>query len=239
MGSLFLKVLAAGDIATVLARANAKIAAFAESISVPAFIFYVLGAVLAVGAGFLGYKLIKLLVSLSFTVVGYALGEELYLLVAGYFKLESFDWLAYVAGAVVAILFFFLAFKKFSYAFCAVMGVVGFMLGFFYVHDVSLALGCGIVLALVCMFMIRPAFILLTSGGGAFVAVSMVSALLPDVSYLKLNEGYIGLLVALGLTVLFVLVQVLTTHGDAKKENAKTAAAPAPKRRVKRRIIEA
>ena len=101
------------DLLALLESFTESLTQLAESLSVAAWIPFAVALVLAVILGQAGYRLIKLVTSLSLGAVGYFLGELLFALVRTRAP-EAPCWLIYVFGGVAAILFFALAFAKFS-----------------------------------------------------------------------------------------------------------------------------
>ncbi len=206
------------DLFSLLSNLTTALNDGAAALGIPALVFQIAALVLAAVVGIFGYKLIKLLTAVAAGVVGYYLvGAELYFLVCSWFNLTLPDWAVYIPAAVFAILFFFLAFKKFSYTFYTVMGIIGVVLTYFYSQNILLAIGGGLFLALLAMYMIRFAFVLLTSLAAGFVGVSVLSAVLPDVAILKISlENWIGIAIAGGVALVFIIIQMIITRNDQK-----------------------
>ncbi len=207
------------DLLTLLSNATDAINEFAEGFGIPAFLFYIIGLVLAVGVGILGYKLIKLLSALIVAVAGYYLvGGELYFLLVDWMGLELSEWLVYIPAAIFGVIFFFIGFKKFSYAFFALMALIGYALTYFYTEVTLLAIGAAILLAFVCMYMVRFSFIVLTSFAAGMVSVACLSALLPDIIFFQMAyDNLIGVLIAVGVALIFAIIQLVITRNDGEK----------------------
>lgn len=181
--------------------------------------FLIIAALLALTVGVFGYRLIKLVSAVGFAAVGYTVGSALFrflLLQEGMAELP--EWLVYVCGGVLALLFFFLGFKKFTYvlfalAYTLFSGVIWDLTG-----EALLAMGGALILAMVCVFIVRVACVLITSFVGSFLAVGCIGTVLPlvvntetDMTFLLVNhpENDFGLIVAAGLGVIFAVLQFL------------------------------
>ncbi len=188
----------------------------AAALGIPALVFQIAALVLAAVVGIFGYKLIKLITAVAAAAAGYFIGAELYTLVCSWFSFNFPEWVIYIPAAVCALLFFFLAFKKFSYTFYTVMGLIGFVLAYFYTQNLVISIGGALFLALLSMFVIRFAFVLLTSVVAGVVGVTMVSAILPDVAILKISlDNWIGFAIAGGAALVFIIIQMLITRNDS------------------------
>ena len=205
------------DLFALLAKLTDGLTTGAEGMGIPPMVFYIVGLVAALAVGVLGYKIIKLLTAAAAAFVGYYfVGAELYFQIAEWLELDLPLWVPYIPAAIFGVLFFFLAFKKFSYAFYTVMALVGFILTYFYFKNVVLAIGGAILLALLCVCVLRIAFILLTSVVAAFVAVEMVAALVPTVELLQLSyTNLLGFAVVGVAALVFVVLQLIITRKDA------------------------
>ena len=225
------------DIVTVLSSLNDQITKWAEQLTVPAIAFYIAGIALAVIVGFFSFKLIKLLLGAGMAAVGYYIGGYGFFYIADLFKLELPDFAAYIAGGVIALLFFILAFKKFSHAMFVLMGIIGYVVTSFYVDNLFLEIGGAILLAFLSMFFIRLAFILLTSVPAGLLVVSFLSQILPDVAVLNLSEGWIGLAIAGGVALVFTVVQLIITRKDTVHLPAVKVIVKNAGKRRRRRVV--
>ena len=150
--------------------------------------------------------------AVGFAAVGYVVGSAIFdflLLQEGMETLPAF--LTYVIGAVLALLFFFAGFKKFHFVLFSAAYTVGysFVWGFF--GDRMVALGGALLLAILCVTIVRISVVLLSSLTGSLVAVTLIGAMLPaDVTMMQMqSENDFALVLALGLTLIFALVQFL------------------------------
>ena len=225
------------DIVTVLSSLNDQITKWAEQLSVPAIAFFIAGIALAAIVGFFSFKLIKLLLGAGMAAIGYYIGGYGFFYIADLFKLELPDFAAYIAGGIVALLFFLLAFKKFSHAMFVLMGVIGYVVTSFYIDNTFLEIGGAILLAFVSMFLIRFAFIVLTAFPAGMLVVSFLSAILPDVALLDLSEGWIGLAIAGGVALVFTVVQLIITRKDTVHLPAAKLIAKNTGKRRRRRVV--
>lgn len=232
LGSIFVKIIEAGNVGAVLDMINVKLGLIAETLKLPAILFFILGAAVAIFVGVCGYKYIKLLSSIFFGLIGYAIGSELFYVAKTHFAWEKLpDACVYIAGVLVLALFAFLAYKKFSYALFGVMGVAGFVVFYFIIPNISIAIAGAIAIALLSMFFIRYAFIILTSLGSGFVLLSMMHGIAPNISLLNVTEGYVGLFLALVASLIFVAIQFYISRKEAAKHKG-------PKRVKIRRIFD-
>lgn len=189
----------------------------AESLSVATWIPFAVVLVLAVILGQAGYRLIKLVTALSLGVVGYFLGEPLYALLCTRVP-EAPEWLIYAFGGAVAILFFALAFAKFSYAWYGIAALFGYVLlqqllpsGY-----KLLSAGGALLFAFLGVCLVRAVFILVTSLLASGVAVTCLGAIFPQQSVLQLGEHWGACAILLGLALLFAVIQFATNR--KKKE---------------------
>ncbi len=198
--------------------ATGTIGQIAEGIGLSASIFYIVGLLLAVGIGVFGYKLIKLLLALIAAGIGYYLvGVQLYNLFVQMTGLQLVGMLAYVPAIIFAVLFFFIGFKKFSYAFYTIMALIGFLITYVFTQAIFLAVGGAVLLALLCMFMVRVSFILLTSLAAGFISVLCLHGMLPNILLFDMAfDNMIGVLVALGVSLIFAIVQLIITRNDGE-----------------------
>ena len=211
---------------------NVKLGLIAETVKLPAILFFLLGAALAIFVGVCGYKYIKLLSTILFGLIGYTIGSELFYVVKAHFAWEKIpNACAYIVGILVLALFAYLAYKKFSYALFGVMGVAGFVVSYFIIPNVSIAIAGAIGIALLSMFFIRYAFIILTSLGSGFVLLSMLHGIAPNVSLLNVTEGYVGLFLALVASLIFVAIQFYISRKEVDKRKG-------PRRMKKRRVFD-
>lgn len=232
LGSIFVQIVKAGGVGAVLEMINVKLGMIAESLKLPAMLFFLLGAALAIFVGVCGYKYIKLLSTILFALIGYAVGFEFFHLVKAHFAWEKLpNVLAHVVGLLILALFAYLAYKKFSYALFGIVGIVGFILSYFVIHSVFFAVAGAIGVALLSMFFVRYAFIVLTSLCSGFVLISMMHGIAPSVSLLNISKGYVGLLLALVVSLIFAVIQIAISNKEINKNKG-------PKRMKKRRTFD-
>jgi hypothetical protein len=200
------------DLYTVLSYINEKVCALAERLSIGSWILFLLGMAVAAVIGFYGYKLIKLVMAAGLGFVGYIVGNALAELLG-----ESFTWLptwsGYLFGAIIAVLFLFLAYIKFSYVLFAASGIAGYIITLFYFENSALALGGAVLLAILSVTFIRTVFILASGFSCGMLFVGCLSQLLPKVEFLQLREGeWVSLILALGLAAVFAVVQFVNNR---------------------------
>lgn len=153
---------------------------------------------------FAGYPLFRLLLVVTGAVFGFLYGPEL--LVA--FGVQPEPWLAWLTGAAVAVLVALLAWQLFGMALFLWGFFTGYGVGFAFIDNVFIALGAGLVVALLALALGRTAVILLTSLVGAWLLVNLTLQLigaeypLPAGDVMLAPWGY-GALVALALIGIF------------------------------------
>ena len=208
----YIDKLSSKDVYQVLDALNGRIADWASSLSVSAVLLFAAGLVLAWIMGLAGYRLIKLIMGLSFGTIGYLVGTACFSLLA-----EKWTWLpawgVYVLGGLAAIVFLCLAFVKFSYAMFVSFALAGYCMTLFYIGDAMIALGGGILLAMLSVFMVRVVFIPTCSFLCGFLSISFLSQLLPKAEWLQLKDGnWLSLCCAIGLSVIFAVLQFVVNR---------------------------
>lgn len=174
---------------------------------------FIAGTVLAVIVGLLGYRLIKIFMGLFIGLVGYLAGVELffYLRATTSVIAPAPEWISYVVGAFLAVMFMALGFSKFSYAVFVLYALIGFnFLNYYLPNHFLLAMAGAVVLALLSTLVIRFSFVLISSAIGGFAAVMYLAALLPKVRFLHLGAEPFAVWVAVGIAVFFFTFQYAT-----------------------------
>lgn len=225
------------DIVTVLSSLNDQISKWADQFKVSNLVFFIAGIALATIIGMFSFKLIKLLLGAGMATVGYYIGGFGFFYIVDLFKLKVPDFGAYIAGGLLALLFFIFAFNKFSHAMFVLMGVIGYVVTAFYIDNLFLELGAAILLAFLSVFFLRLAFILLTAVPAGLLIVSFLSVILPDVAFLKLGEGWIGFAIAGGIAFLFTVIQLLITRKDVVSFAVAKPSKMSMEKRRRRRVI--
>ncbi len=219
----FFSGMANKDLFQLLSDMTGALEDLAEAFKLAPMIFYIAGLVLAAVIGVFGYKLIKLITAVVAGVIGYYfVGAELYFLLTDLFKLKDLpEWAVYIPAAVFGLLFFALAFKKFSYTFYTAMGLIGFAVTYFYTANALLSIGGAFLLALICMYVVRFSFVILTSVFAGFAGVALLSAVLPDLNILRLSYDNLAAVgIAAGISLLFVIIQLIITRRDGEAAEA-------------------
>ena len=231
MNSMFIEFLGAGNVPKALVWATEKLSAFAASIKIPDMVLFALGALIALLVGVIGYKCVKLFSAACFGVGGFAAGYALFSVVNTKFELDAPKFVGVIIGLVLLAVLGYLAYKKFAYALFGVIGFAIFVFAYFVYPNYLLAVAAGILAALISTYCVRLAVIVITSFFGGFTVVAMVSAMVPWVKVFNFNQGIISKLIALGVFVIFAIVQFATTHSKKKAEG--------PKRVKIRRVFDA
>ena len=104
---------------------------------------------------------------------------------------------------------------------------------YLFVPNYIVAAAVGVVVAMVAMYFVRWAFVIITSCAAGAVLMAILSAMAPTVGILQLS-GVVGKVLAILAALIFVSVQITST----KKEGAKKVGGGT--RRVKiRRVFDA
>ena len=197
---------------SVMGDLVASLKEIAVDINIAEGAVFVAAILFALTAGVFGYRLLKFICAAGFAAVGYVVGSALFdflLLQEGMADLPPF--LTYVIGGVVAVLFFVLGFFRFRFVLFAAAYTIGynFIWGFF--GDRMLALGGALLLAILCVIIVRVSVILLSSFLGSFVAVTLIGQMMPaDVTMIQIqSENDFAFILALGVGLIFALLQFL------------------------------
>ena len=237
MGSIFFDILESGGIPEALNLLAEKWSSFGAGINIPTTVMLVLGAVIAVLVGSLGYKYIKLTATAVFAIAGFGIGKAFFEAAKEHWSLQLPDLVGTLVGVALLVLLGYLAYKKFAYALFGVACFAGFVVAFLIYPNYLLAVAAGVIVAMVSMYFVRYAFIAITSLGGGFVLIAMVSAIAPQISMLKLNEGFMGKLLAVVASLIFVAIQISLTGGVVRGKDPFKKSGP---KRVKiRRVFDA
>lgn len=192
---------------------NNTLSDLAAKFSVDVRILFGVGIGLALIVGLFGYKMIKLLLSLSFAAVGYSAGTQLFLFLGS--KISGLpEWAEYVCGGVLALLFLCMSFAKFSYVWfgsAVLMGGVAASL-FIPAEYPLLILGAALVIGLISVMLIRTMFVLTTSFGAGLLCVNFAFGLLPSMNWLNLQSSNYALWIAVAIAVVLALVQFATNR---------------------------
>ena len=200
-------------ITTMLDGLNKSISDFAAEIVINPAILFGIGIAVAAIIGLFGYKMIKLLLSLSMAYLGYGIGVEVYKLLAE--KTTGVpEWMTYVCGALLAVLFLCLAFAKFSYIWFGCATVLGFAVMSVLIPEgyTWVMLGGALILGVIAIMLIRTMFVLATSLIASTLCVSFLSRILTEWSFLQIGENTYALWVVGALAVIFALVQFLSNR---------------------------
>ncbi len=216
MGSVLLKILNAGGIGGAINEITNTVVSFAGG-KIPDKVVLVVGLILAVLIGTLGYKYIKLLSTAVFAVVGYAIGSEGFRMIKEHFGWDVPNFVNYLVGAVVLILLAYVAYKKFAYALFVIAGAIGFLAGYFIYPNYLVAAAIALVVAMLAMSFVRYGFVIILSVSAGFLLMGMISAMAPNIRLLSLTEGFVGTLLAIVVSLIFVAIQLRLSHVEIKK----------------------
>lgn len=239
MDSALLRVLNAGGFGKTMEMIVQKAVSVAGSINIPEKVVLVLGLLFAVAVGVFGYKYIKLITTAVFGVGGFIIGYEVFQRANGHFNWDLPDFCNYIAGALVLILLGYLAFKGFVYALFGFAALAGFVGAYILHPNYFLAIAAAVIVAMVAMFFVRYAFIVILSAGAGWLFMGMLSALVPGVEQFSLITGYVGEILALALALIFTVVQLAQSSGkSATAKNSIFGKAAGTKRVKIRRVFD-
>lgn len=199
----------------LLEMLNDRLADLASRMGINSIVLYIAAGVIAALVGLAGMHLAKVFCMFGLGGIGYLVGVELFdFLVAEVSGLSKMpDFLSYVFGAVIAIVFFAFGWKRCLHVMFAVFAFVGYALVIHYVDDnYLLALGGAILLAMLATLCVKVAFIALTSAVGGFTLISLLGAMIPKASLLQLGDNKNAIWIALAAAVVMMLFQLLTTR---------------------------
>lgn len=208
----YLGGIASKDIFQLLEDLNNNILFWSQKSHIHSLVFLILGLVLAVAIGCVGYKLIKPTAAVFMGYIGFFVGIKGYLLWAD--KAEWLqEWVAWVMGIAVAIIFVCLTLARASYAVVTLAAIGGYIVTAFYVNSTLIAIGGAIVLAMITAHLVRTTYIIVTSAAAGILAVNFLGEMLPKVEALQLGAGkWIPLLIALGVAAVFAIIQGATNR---------------------------
>lgn len=205
---------------SLLREINVLIKDFAASIGVSDIVLFAVGIAIAVVLGVLGYKVIKLTVSLGSAVIGYYAGKELFLLWEAEIG-DLPDWTVYIFGAVIAAILIALTFWKFSYAWFCIVGAVVYALVWCVAPERHLLmLAAALAAGFLAVAMLRTTFVLLQSFACASLGVSFLSACLPNVTWLQISSDTYGMAVVAAVAVVFAVIEILISFFWKRNEEA-------------------
>ncbi len=211
----FIKKLISFDLLDLMTYTTASVNNFAEKIGIPAAIFFWSLAALALLVGLGGLHLSKMVSALCVGGLGYFIGTILY----GYLctAVKAVDnlpaFVAYIAGGVFALLFYILSLKKplpVMFVFFACLG--GYLSLVYISPNKLLAFGLAFLIGALCITLIKLAMVLFTSLLGGFAMVAFLGQIFKTATYFSLGRSMVALWVALGVSAVFVLLQLVSTR---------------------------
>ena len=123
---------------------------------------------------FAGYPLFRLLLVVTGAFFGFLYGPELLVL----FGVTPEPWLAWLTATVVAVIVALLAWQLFGMALFLWGFFAGYGLGLSLIDNVFIALGAGLVVALLALALGRLAIVILTALVGAWLLVNLTLQLI-------------------------------------------------------------
>lgn len=201
----------------LLIKVNNRFDWLAEKTGWNTTVFCVVAIAVAVILGLWAMRLIKPISALIVGGVGYLAGTEIYrLLVANIGFMEKWpEWGKYIAGGVLALVLAILGWKKCLHAVLVVYAIAGYYLAsYYFANNVWVGIAGALLLTLLAAFVVRFAFILVTSASSAYLLVLAVGKLLPKLSWLQLGgaDRTIALCIFGTVAIVLFLIQCETTR---------------------------
>lgn len=207
----YLKNIISKDIFQLLTDLNGNISKWSELSCIPELVFGIVGILLALAIGLVGYKLIRPTMSLIMAYAGLMLGDRIFRVLDEWHCLP--DWLSWVFAIVVAIAFASLAFARASYVFAILAGIGAYCTVLFYIDDQILALGGAVVAAIAVSYLVRTAYILITGLTAGLLMVNFLSVIFPKAAVFDLRiDAPIPLIIAGSVALIFILTQYATNR---------------------------
>lgn len=180
---------------------------FADELNVSNILVYILVAIMAITVGVFGYNIIKLICAFALEPFAFSVGAALYT-----FLVTKLDWdlpkfVYYVFAIAFAILFCYLCFKRFNIIFFAIAYTAFSSLLLSVTEDATLATGGALLLAMICVSMLRISAVLFSSFAGSFLTVAVCGKVLTGLKFLQIATNDVAIYIALGAGVLFAILQ--------------------------------
>lgn len=205
--------LGSRDLYGIVGSMNNYVDYLAQATKLPALTFSVLGMILGLFLGILGYKMLKPFVSIVLCGIGFLAGVDFFLTYL-YGKVAWIPvWSCYIVAAVPAVILLIFAAKKPIGGVYALTFITGAIITSAYTDSRMLILVGGVLIALITGAAYRFTFVALTGFLGALLGVVTLSQVLPTVAILQLKKGnLLSLAVLGGVFVFFILIQMLITR---------------------------
>ena len=168
--------------------------------------------------GLAGMQLAKLYASVGLAGIGFYLGCAGYeMLCAKVAALNVFpSFVGYVIGLLFAFVLFTLAWRYCVPAIYGCFLLTGCALASLLIGNLWACVGIGVLFAILTSFCFAFAFIALTSCMAGFGTVAMLGAIKPDVAMLQLGPHSTAVWIAVGVSVVFLAFQCMTTRNYRK-----------------------
>jgi hypothetical protein len=180
---------------------------FADELNVSNILVYILAALLAITVGVFGYNIIKLICAFALEPFAFSVGAALYTFLITKLSWDLPKFVYYVFAIAFAILFCYLCFKRFNLIFFAIAYVAVSNILLSVTEDATLATGGALLIALLCVSMLRVSAVVFTSFAGSFLTVALCGKVLTGLKFLQIATNDVAIYVALGAGVLFAIVQ--------------------------------
>ncbi len=203
------------DLYGLLDKTNEWLVELAEKVHIKSMLLFITMAVCAGLIGLAGYHLIKVISTLSVTGIGYIVGMELFNVMKADLSWFSKvpNWVGYLFGVILAAGFLIIGWRRSLHVLFAMFALFGYQLVYQYVFaNALLALGGGLLVALLATFLLRLMVILMTSYAGGVLLISALSGIWPNLNFINLGGSRVAIWLAVALAVFFGIIQWITTR---------------------------
>lgn len=179
---------------------------------------YVAALVWLAFLGLWGLHLAKVYASVIAAGAGFYLGCWCFDWIANRFSV--FQMFPKFTGYVIGLLFVFILFALlWKYCIPAIylcLGVLGYFLASFFIPNLWVCIGAGFLMMILSRFVFGLLYIGLSACVGGMGSVVLLGAMYPNVGALQFGIGTTGMWIGVGVSVVFLLFQCVTT-GDYRK----------------------
>lgn len=208
----YLKNITSKDIFQLLSDLGENISKWSDLSKIPELAFGIVGIILALLLGFVGYKLIRPTVSLLVAYAGLIVGDRLFRVLDVHW-INMPNWLSWLFATLIAILFASLAFARASYVWAILAGVGGYCTVLFYVDSVTLALGGAFVAAILVSYLVRTSYVLISGMAAGLLTVQFLFVIFPKATVFDLGiDKPMSLIIAGCAALIFILTQFATNR---------------------------
>lgn len=208
----YLKNIISKDIFQLLTDLGGNISKWSDLSKIPELVFGIVGIVLALLIGFVGYKLIRPTVSLLVAYAGLIVGDQLFRVLDAHL-VNMPDWASWIFAAWIALVFAALAFARASYVWAILAGAGGYCTVLFYIDNVILALGGAFLVAIIVSYLVRTSYVLFSGITAGLLTVKFLFIIFPKATVFDLGiDEPMSLILAGCIALIFILTQFATNR---------------------------